>query len=181
MRLKHTSRQSCSVHGAFKNKVWPFMAERVIPLKELRWSRTAGLSAEDLFAAALQSNGRTARVRAIPQRGMRARHEDLHPAFGKALPRCGEISMRFDRRGGRGAGALSLAISEPALAANECGPLSAAASPALQPRHPLVNNLYPGGISYLQTTLATDLHVNLDSDVNVIFSGAQLGGGNCRQ
>ena len=30
--------QSCSVHGAFKNKVWPFVAERVIPLKELRWS-----------------------------------------------------------------------------------------------------------------------------------------------
>ena len=40
MHLKHTSRQSCSVHGAFKNKVWPFVAERVIPLKELRWSRT---------------------------------------------------------------------------------------------------------------------------------------------
>ena len=36
-------------------------------------------------------------------------------------------------------------------------------------------NPYPDGISYLQTTPATDLHVNLDSDVNVIFSGAQLG------
>ena len=40
LHLKHTSRQSCSVHGAFKNKMWPFVAERVIPLKELRWSRT---------------------------------------------------------------------------------------------------------------------------------------------
>ena len=38
--LKHTSRQSCSVHGAFKNKVWRYVAERVTPLKELRWSRT---------------------------------------------------------------------------------------------------------------------------------------------
>ena len=36
LRLKHISRQSCSVHGAFKNKVWPFMEERVTPLKELR-------------------------------------------------------------------------------------------------------------------------------------------------
>jgi hypothetical protein len=33
--LKHTSRQSCSVYGAFMSKVWPFVAERVIPLKEL--------------------------------------------------------------------------------------------------------------------------------------------------
>jgi hypothetical protein len=38
--LKHTSPQSCSVHGAFMSKVWPFVADRVIPLKELRWSRT---------------------------------------------------------------------------------------------------------------------------------------------
>ena len=27
LHLKHASRQSCSVHGAFKNKVWPFVAE----------------------------------------------------------------------------------------------------------------------------------------------------------
>ena len=40
LHLKHASRQSCSVHGVFKNKVWPFAAERVIRLKELRWSCT---------------------------------------------------------------------------------------------------------------------------------------------
>ncbi len=28
------------MHGAFESKVWPFVAERVTPLKELRWSRT---------------------------------------------------------------------------------------------------------------------------------------------
>jgi hypothetical protein len=38
--LKRTSPQSCSVHGAFKNKVWLFVAERVIALKELRRGRT---------------------------------------------------------------------------------------------------------------------------------------------
>jgi hypothetical protein len=26
LHLKHTSRQPCSVHGAFKNEVWPFVA-----------------------------------------------------------------------------------------------------------------------------------------------------------
>ena len=72
---------------------------------------------------------------------------------------------------------FSLGVSEPALAANECGPLDASGSvtctstPGIPPG--TVGNPYPGGISYLQTTLATDLHVNLDSDVNVTFLGAQ--------
>ena len=74
---------------------------------------------------------------------------------------------------------LSLGISGPALAANECGALDASGSvtctstPGTPPG--TVGNPYPGGISYLQTTPATDLHVNLNSDVNVTFSGAQLG------
>ena len=82
------------------------------------------------------------------------------------------------------AGAAALAtsfvgVSDQALAANECGALDAVGSvtctstPGIPPG--TVGNPYPDGISYLQTTLATDLHVNLDSDVNVIFSGAQLG------
>ena len=73
---------------------------------------------------------------------------------------------------------LSLGISEPALAANECGPLvggsvTCTSTPGIPPA--TVGNPYPGGISYLQTTPATDLHVNLNSDVNVNvpFSGAQ--------
>ena len=61
---------------------------------------------------------------------------------------------------------LSLAISEPALA-QACGPLAVIVTCTS------AGNNYPGGISYLQTTLATDLHVNLDSDVNVTFLGAQ--------
>ena len=64
---------------------------------------------------------------------------------------------------------LSLGISGPALAANECGPLAVIVTCTS------AGNPYSGGISYLQTTPATDLHVNLDSDVNVTFSGAQLG------
>ena len=40
LHLKRTSPQSCSVHGAFKDKVWPFVAERIIALKEFRWGRT---------------------------------------------------------------------------------------------------------------------------------------------
>ena len=73
----------------------------------------------------------------------------------------------------------SLGISGPVLAANECGPLDLSGSvtctstPGIPPG--TVGNPYPGGISYLQTTPATDLHVTLDSDVNVTFSGAQLG------
>jgi hypothetical protein len=39
LHLKHTSRQSCSVHGVFKNKVWSFVAGSLVPPKELRWSR----------------------------------------------------------------------------------------------------------------------------------------------
>ena len=73
---------------------------------------------------------------------------------------------------------LSLGISGPALAANECGPLvsgsvTCTSTPGIPPG--TVGNPYPGGISYLQTTPATDLHVNLNSDVNVNvpFSGAQ--------
>ena len=81
-----------------------------------------------------------------------------------------------------GAAALavsSLGISGPVLAADECGPLAGDGSvtctstPGTPPG--TVGNPYPNGISYLQTTPATDLHVNLDSDVNVTFSGAQLG------
>ena len=71
---------------------------------------------------------------------------------------------------------LSLGISGPALAANECGPLvsgsvTCTSTPGIPPG--TVGNPYPGGISYLQTTPATDLHVNLNSDVNVNvpFSG----------
>jgi hypothetical protein len=69
----------------------------------------------------------------------------------------------------------SLGISGPALAANECGPLgpsgivTCTSTPGIPPG--TVGNPYPGGISYLQTTPATDLHVNLDSDVNVTFLG----------
>ena len=62
----------------------------------------------------------------------------------------------------------SLGISGPALA-QACGPLAVSVTCTS------AGNNYPGGISYLQTTPATDLHVNLDSDVNVTFSGAQLG------
>ena len=63
---------------------------------------------------------------------------------------------------------LSLGVSEPALA-QACGPLAVSVTCTS------AFNNYPGGISYLQTTPATDLHVNLNSDVNVTFSGAQLG------
>ena len=72
---------------------------------------------------------------------------------------------------------LSLAISGPALAANECGPLvggsvTCTSTPGIPPG--TVGNPYPGGISYLQTTPG-DLTVNLNSNVNVNvpFSGAQ--------
>jgi hypothetical protein len=61
---------------------------------------------------------------------------------------------------------LSLGVSEPALA-QACGPLMVNVTCTS------AGNNYTGGISYLQTTLATDLHVNLDSDVNVTFLGAQ--------
>ena len=61
-----------------------------------------------------------------------------------------------------------MGISEPALA-QACGPLAVIVTCTS------AGNNYPGGISYLQTTPATDLHVNLNSDVNVTFSGAQLG------
>ncbi len=81
---------------------------------------------------------------------------------------------------------LSLAISEPAVAANECGPVDLSGSvtctstPGTPP--PPVGNPYPGGISYLQTT-SGDLTVNLNSDVNVNvpFRGHNQGGGKCRQ
>ena len=63
---------------------------------------------------------------------------------------------------------LSLGVSEPALA-QACGPLAVSVTCTS------AGNNYPGGISYLQTTPSTDLHVNLNSDVNVTFSGAQLG------
>jgi hypothetical protein len=62
----------------------------------------------------------------------------------------------------------SLGILEPALAQNECGPLVGGSVTCTS-----AGNNYPGGISYLQTTPATDLHVTLDSNVNVTFSGAQ--------
>ena len=65
--------------------------------------------------------------------------------------------------------ALCLGISGPALAQNECGALDASGSVTCTSAF----NPYPNGISYLQTTLATDLHVNLNSDVNVTFLGAQ--------
>jgi len=54
-------------------------------------------------------------------------------------------------------------------AAQACGPLAVSVTCTS------AGNNYPGGISYLQTTPATDLHVTLDSNVNVTFSGAQLG------
>ena len=71
-----------------------------------------------------------------------------------------------------------LGLSGSALAADECGPLvngsiTCTSTPGTPP--PPVGNPYPTGISYLQTTPATDLHVNLDSDVNVTLSGAQPG------
>ena len=72
---------------------------------------------------------------------------------------------------------LSLGVSEPALAADECGPLvggsvTCISTPGTPP--PPVGNPYPTGISYLQTTPG-DLTVNLNSDVNVNVpsSGAQ--------
>src|SRR5260370_28977668 len=56
---------------------------------------------------------------------------------------------------------LSLGVSEPALA--QCsGPLSNVTCTSGR-------NNYPSGISYSQTTANTDLHVTLESDVNVVL------------
>ena len=78
---------------------------------------------------------------------------------------------------------LSLGISKPALAFNECGPLvgGSVTCPSTPGNPPsTVGNPYPGGIYFQTTTPATDLHVNLDPDVNVTF-GVTTSGGNCRQ
>ena len=81
-----------------------------------------------------------------PAQGMRARHEDLHPAFGKALPRCCEISMRFDRRGGRGASGLVAGHIGTGAGGNECG---APLMPSWQRYlHAAGLNNYPTGIGY---------------------------------
>ena len=93
--------------------------------------------------------------------------------MGSVRQRCVLSSITLKRRKSwlLAASALassSLGVSEPALA-QACGPL------AVNVTCTSAGNNYPGGISYLQTTPATDLHVNLNSDVNVTFSGAQLG------
>jgi hypothetical protein len=65
---------------------------------------------------------------------------------------------------------LSLGLSEPALAANECGPLDISGSVTCT----LAGNNYTGGISYSSPS-PTDLHVTLNSDVNVTLSGVGTG------
>ena len=93
--------------------------------------------------------------------------------------RCGLIVV-----GAAALAPLSLCISEPALAQNECGALvggsvTCTSTPGIPPG--TVGNPYPNGISYLQTTPATDLHVTLNSDVNVTLFGGTTSGGKCRQ
>jgi hypothetical protein len=66
---------------------------------------------------------------------------------------------------------LSLGISGPALAANECGPLPASGSITCTS----ANNPYPAGITYGQPTPFTPLNVTLNSDVNVNLSSPGIG------
>ena len=66
---------------------------------------------------------------------------------------------------------LSLGISEPALAANECGALDACGSVTCTS----AGNPYPAGITYGQPTPATPLNVTLNSDVNVVLPGPGIG------
>ena len=98
-------------------------------------------------------------LQAIPHRGMRARHEDLHPAFGKALPRCCEISMRFDRRGGRG-------VRRPCRWAYRNRRSRSAQVPPGATACTTGGNNYPSGINV--GTTETPINVTLQPGVQVI-------------
>ena len=66
---------------------------------------------------------------------------------------------------------LSLGISGPALAANECGALDASGSVTCTS----ANNPYPNGITYGQPLPNTQLNVTLNSDVIVTLPAPGIG------